>query len=192
MKKRIISLVLLGISVLTVTACAALQAQSQRMAEKIIRLHVVANSDSDADQSVKLRVRDAVLREAQNVLSDASDAKQAIAAHRGGRGAQLVVRDLPLPLRPGHNGRLRRRSRGRRLLRRRDRPHDPRKRRVHGQVPFSGAAAGAEKIPVWGISAIKSAAGHDAAEPAIWQSCLRMNKYKKSGAVSKEHFETKI
>ena len=80
MKKRIISLVLLGISVLTVTACAALQAQSQRMAEEIIRLHVVANSDSDADQAVKLRVRDAVLREAQNVLSDASDAKQAIAA----------------------------------------------------------------------------------------------------------------
>ena len=80
MKKRIISLVLLGISVLTVTACAALQAQSQCMAEKIIRLHVVANSDSDVDQAVKLRVRDAVLREAQNVLSDASDAKQAITA----------------------------------------------------------------------------------------------------------------
>ena len=75
MKKRIISLVLLGISVLTVTACAALQAQSQRMAEKIIRLHVVANSDSDADQAVKLCVRNAVLREA---LSGASDAKQAI------------------------------------------------------------------------------------------------------------------
>ena len=63
MKKRIISLVLLGISVLTVTACAALQAQSQCMAEKIIRLHVVANSDSDVDQAVKLRVRDAVLRD---------------------------------------------------------------------------------------------------------------------------------
>ena len=78
MKKRIISLVLLGISVLTVTACAALQAQSQRMAEKIIRLHVVANSDSDVDQAVKLRVRDAVLREAQRALSGASDAKQAI------------------------------------------------------------------------------------------------------------------
>ena len=80
MKKRIISLVLLGISVLTVTACAALQAQSQRMAEKIIRLHVVANSDSDADQAVKLCVRDAVLREAQNVLSGANDVKQAIQA----------------------------------------------------------------------------------------------------------------
>ena len=80
MKKRIISLVLLGISVLTVTACAALQAQSQRMAEKIIRLHVVANSDSNVDQAVKLCVRDAVLREAQRALSGASDAKQAIAA----------------------------------------------------------------------------------------------------------------
>ena len=78
MKKRIISLVLLGVSVLTVTACAVLQAQSQRMAEKIIRLHVVANSDSDADQSVKLCVRDAVLREAQRTLSGAADAKQAI------------------------------------------------------------------------------------------------------------------
>ena len=80
MKKRIISLVLLGISVLTVTACAVLQAQSQRMAEKIIRLHVVANSDSGADQAVKLCVRDAVLREAQTVLSGASDAKQVIEA----------------------------------------------------------------------------------------------------------------
>ena len=80
MKKRIISLVLLGVSVLTVTACAVLQAQSQRMAEKIIRLHVVANSDSDADQAVKLCVRDAVLREAQNVLSGANDVKQAIQA----------------------------------------------------------------------------------------------------------------
>ena len=78
MKKRIISLVLLGISVLTVTACAVLQAQSQRMAEKIIRLHVVANSDSNVDQAVKLCVRDAVLREAQRTLSSAADAKQAI------------------------------------------------------------------------------------------------------------------
>ena len=79
-RKRAAALVLLIVSALTVSGCAALQAQQQRMSEKIIRLHVVANSDSDVDQAVKLRVRDAVLREAQNVLSDASDAKQAIAA----------------------------------------------------------------------------------------------------------------
>ena len=91
MKKRIISLVLLGISVLTVTACAALQAQSQRMAEKIIRLHVVANSDSDADQAVKLCVRDAVLREAQNVLSDALEAAANAELRRQGSGDTACV-----------------------------------------------------------------------------------------------------
>ena len=99
MKKRIISLVLLGISVLTVTACAVLQAQSQRMAEKIIRLHVVANSDSDADQAVKLCVRNAVLREAQRALSGASDAKQAILTDipaLEARVNELIRADLPI------------------------------------------------------------------------------------------------
>lgn len=80
MKKRVVSLILLAASALTVTLCAVLQAQSQRMADKIIRLHVVANSDTSADQAVKLAVRDAVLREAGRVLDGAEDPKQAVAA----------------------------------------------------------------------------------------------------------------
>ena len=80
MKKRVVSLILLAASALTVTLCAVLQAQSQRMADKIIRLHVVANSDTSADQAVKLAVRDAVLREAGRVLNGAEDPKQAVAA----------------------------------------------------------------------------------------------------------------
>ena len=80
MKKRVVSLILLATSALTVTLCAVLQAQSQRMADKIIRLHVVANSDTSADQAVKLAVRDAVLREAGRVLDGAEDPKQAVAA----------------------------------------------------------------------------------------------------------------
>ena len=80
MKKRVVSLILLAASALTVTLCAVLQAQSQRMADKIIRLHVVANSDTRADQAVKLAVRDAVLREAGRVLDGAEDPKQAVAA----------------------------------------------------------------------------------------------------------------
>ncbi len=79
MKKRVVSLILLAASALTVTLCAVLQAQSQRMADKIIRLHVVANSDTSADQAVKLAVRDAVLREAGRVLDGAEDPKQAVA-----------------------------------------------------------------------------------------------------------------
>lgn len=79
MKKQTISLVLSVLCVLTVTGCAVLQSQQQRMAEKLIRLHVVANSDAAEDQRVKLVVRDAVLAEAGALLADASDARAAIA-----------------------------------------------------------------------------------------------------------------
>lgn len=79
MQKRTLALVLLIVSALTVSVCAALQAQQQRMSEKIIRLHVVANSDSSADQAIKLHVRDAVLAAARQALQDADDPQQAIA-----------------------------------------------------------------------------------------------------------------
>ena len=79
MQKRTLALVLLIVSALTVTVCAALQVQQQRMSEKIIRLHVVANSDSSADQAIKLHVRDAVLAAARQALQDADDPQQAIA-----------------------------------------------------------------------------------------------------------------
>ena len=79
MQKRTLALVLLVVSALTVTVCAALQAQQQRMSEKIIRLHVVANSDSSADQAIKLHVRDAVLSEARQALQGTDDPQQAIA-----------------------------------------------------------------------------------------------------------------
>ena len=78
-RKRVAALVLLIVSALTVSVCAALQAQQQRMSEKIIRLHVVANSDSAADQAVKLHVRDAVLAAARQALQGTDDPQQAIA-----------------------------------------------------------------------------------------------------------------
>ena len=79
MQKRTLALVLLIVSALTVSVCAALQVQQQRMSEKIIRLHVVANSDSSADQAIKLHVRDAVLAAARQALQGAGDPQQAIA-----------------------------------------------------------------------------------------------------------------
>lgn len=79
MKRRAAALSLLVLSVMLVSVCAVLQARQQRMAEKLVRLHVVANSDSDADQAVKLQVRDAVLRQAQTLLDGAADVHAAIA-----------------------------------------------------------------------------------------------------------------
>jgi len=77
MKKRVVSLILLAASALTVTLCAVLQAQSQRMADKIIRLHVVANSDEAEDQNLKLQVRDAVVESLRTALADVQDTEQA-------------------------------------------------------------------------------------------------------------------
>ena len=47
------------------------------LGEDLIRLHVVANSDSDRDQAVKLQVRDAVIGQLQPVMEELSDAETA-------------------------------------------------------------------------------------------------------------------
>ena len=47
--------------------------------DNTVRLHVIANSDSEHDQSVKLAVRDRVLAELQGLLSDTEDQADAVA-----------------------------------------------------------------------------------------------------------------
>ena len=50
--------------------------------EKMIRLHVIANSDSDADQTLKLCVRDAVLCRTEEILRQSADMTEARARLR--------------------------------------------------------------------------------------------------------------
>jgi stage II sporulation protein R len=57
----------------------ALERQQQRISDGLIRLHVVAASDSQEDQKIKLQVRDAVLAELEPILSEASDRTEAAA-----------------------------------------------------------------------------------------------------------------
>ena len=49
----------------------------QKIYSDTVRLHVVANSDTDADQELKLKVRDAVLGEVAALVEDAGDASEA-------------------------------------------------------------------------------------------------------------------
>lgn len=49
----------------------------QMLEQELVRLHVVAASDSDHDQSVKLSVRDAVLEYLEPLLEDITDPQQA-------------------------------------------------------------------------------------------------------------------
>ncbi len=64
-------------AVLCLAICAA--AFPRQEAPDLVRLHVIAKSNSLADQSQKLVVRDAVLETSRELLSDAKDYAQAYA-----------------------------------------------------------------------------------------------------------------
>ena len=53
------------------------------LSDRVIRLHVLANSDSEADQALKLRVRDRVLERATELLEQSADRQEAEALLRG-------------------------------------------------------------------------------------------------------------
>lgn len=57
--------------------CGTLISDRQRLRQELIRLHVVANSDSPADQVLKLQVRDAVTDSLKSDLQKISDVRQA-------------------------------------------------------------------------------------------------------------------
>ena len=57
--------------------CGTIIADRQRLNEELIRLHVVANSDSAEDQELKLQVRDAVITSLRQALADVQDTEQA-------------------------------------------------------------------------------------------------------------------
>lgn len=62
---------------LTLTVGVWASASESALADRVLRLHVVANSDSEADQARKLLVRDAVLARASQLLEGASGRQEA-------------------------------------------------------------------------------------------------------------------
>lgn len=88
------------------------EARQQSIAAGLVRLHVIAVSDDEAEQALKLRVRDAVLDYLRPRLADAADAEEArailavelegiaAAAEAAGEGRSVTVtlgqEDYPL------------------------------------------------------------------------------------------------
>lgn len=64
---------------LCVTLCTGLfaKAEQEQLASELIRLHVIANSDSESDQRAKLNVRDSVLEVLTPLLEDVSSVDEA-------------------------------------------------------------------------------------------------------------------
>ena len=59
---------------------------SKALEENLVRLHVVANSDSQEDQDLKLQVRDAIVAQLNGVMEEldsAQEAKEFLAEHLG-------------------------------------------------------------------------------------------------------------
>ena len=64
---------------LCITLCTGLfaKAEQQRLSGELIRLHVIANSDSESDQSAKLNVRDSTLKTLTPLLEGISSVEEA-------------------------------------------------------------------------------------------------------------------
>ena len=73
---------LIGLAVFLTSGALALRTQDE-LADKVVRLHVLANSDSEEDQALKLRVRDAVLEQATAILEQSADLREAESRLRG-------------------------------------------------------------------------------------------------------------
>ena len=80
------------------TAGVWLGGERETLADSVIRLHVIANSDSDADQALKLAVRDRVLEQAESLYpqgADLEEARRALEGHLNALAAagQAVVEE---------------------------------------------------------------------------------------------------
>lgn len=77
MIKRMIAMAFVTAVVLSAAFVGHAALQQRELSQKLIRLHVVANSDAQADQAIKLEVRDAVLAQVSTLTADCADVNQA-------------------------------------------------------------------------------------------------------------------
>ena len=73
---------MVGLAIFLGSGVLALRTQDE-LADKVVRLHVLANSDSEEDQALKLKVRDVVLERATAILEQSADRREAESRLRG-------------------------------------------------------------------------------------------------------------
>ncbi len=78
MKLKKWELALIAALVITFIIGAGLKKEQSDLSEKLIRLHVVANSDSEEDQALKLKVRDAVTEDVAGLLDGVTKRAEAV------------------------------------------------------------------------------------------------------------------
>ncbi len=82
LKLKTIEIIFLAIVLVTaiVSSTVSFAQTCDEIRSDVLRLHILANSDSEEDQALKLKVRDAVLKEGADIFEGSSDVNEAIKA----------------------------------------------------------------------------------------------------------------
>ena len=70
--------VLFGLIFAIVLSFARIDARCDELRQGVLRLHIIANSDSEADQTLKLAVRDQILNSSTDIFKNCSTVDDAI------------------------------------------------------------------------------------------------------------------
>lgn len=81
MMKRMTVAVVIGVVLLLIVGLTPVHGEAE-IYDSVVRLHVLANSDSEEDQALKLEVRDAILKITAPLLETCSDRNEAEAVLR--------------------------------------------------------------------------------------------------------------
>ncbi len=73
MKLKAIDISVFAALIICIIATVSFENSCKGIREEVLRLHVIANSDEDYDQSLKLQVRDAVLQAGKAIFSGSED-----------------------------------------------------------------------------------------------------------------------
>ena len=76
--KIFLSLFSVALSLYIAFSCTYFAGAAQSVREDVVRLHILANSDSEKDQNIKLKIRDALLEKNTLILSDGVNQDNAV------------------------------------------------------------------------------------------------------------------
>ncbi|MBO4338821.1 MAG: stage II sporulation protein R [Clostridia bacterium] len=74
----IVSSLLIAFIFSSYMSLSSFMASGENIRNNVLRLHIKANSDSDEDQSLKLKVRDEILKESPEIFSGVKNLKDAV------------------------------------------------------------------------------------------------------------------
>ena len=77
MKLKLIELSVILSLFICIISCLSFERDCDSIREKVLRLHVIANSDSEADQELKLKVRDRIIKESGDLFAISENREEA-------------------------------------------------------------------------------------------------------------------